>query len=368
MKVTLKYLLAISLFLCFTACVSPSGNEINSPNKTENIVAKNVIFMIGDGMSYAQIQAAETALNKRLVMSSMPVTGNITTHSADKLITDSGAGGTALATGHKTNNGMIGMLADSTAVESLLEVFADAGKKTGIVVSCGITHATPASFVAKDISRNNYDAIAADIADSEKLHYFIAGGRNHFQKRVDSANLLIEMQEKGWQFYDNIEAVDLQNDRFGVFVANDHPGSAVDGRGDMLPKGAKLLMEKMSTNPQGFFLMIEGSQIDWAGHDNDSAYLVEEMKDFDAAVAEVLSFAKNDGETLVIITADHETGGLTLVRGANKDYGKVRFNFSTGSHTSVTVPVYSFGPGAELFSGAFDNTDIFGKALQAAGL
>ncbi len=102
MKVTLKYLLAISLFLCFTACVSPpSGNEINSPNKTENIVAKNVIFMIGDGMSYAQIQAAETALNKRLVMSSMPVTGNITTHSADKLITDSGAGGTALATGQK---------------------------------------------------------------------------------------------------------------------------------------------------------------------------------------------------------------------------------------------------------------------------
>ncbi len=88
------------------------------------------------------------------------------------------------------------------------------------------------------------------------------------------------MQEKGWHFYDNIEAVDLQNDRFGVFVANDHPGSAIGGRGDMLPKGAKLLMEKMSTNPQGYFLMIEGSQIDWAGHDNDSAYLVEEMKDF----------------------------------------------------------------------------------------
>ena len=367
MKITLNYLLAISLFLSFTACVSPSGNEKNSPTKNENIVAKNVIFMIGDGMSYAQIQAAETALNKRLVMSSMPITGNITTHSADKLITDSGAAGTALATGQKTLNGMISMRPDSTAIESLLEVFADAGKKTGMVVSCGITHATPASFVAKDVSRNNYEAIAADIADSEKLHYFIGGGRDHFQKREDGADLLVAMQEKGWQIYDNIEAVDPQSERFGVFVANGHPGSVAD-RGDMLPKGTKLLLEKMSANPQGFFLMIEGSQIDWAGHDNDSAYLVQEMADFDATVAEVLAFAQKDGETLVIVTADHETGGLTLVRGANKDYGKVRFNFSTGNHTSLTVPVYAYGPGAERFSGAYDNTDIFGKALQAAGL
>ncbi|MBZ0241762.1 MAG: alkaline phosphatase, partial [Bacteroidales bacterium] len=154
MKNGLNYLLAISLFISFSACVSPSGNEKNSTTKNDNVVAKNIIFMIGDGMSYAQIQGTETALKKRLVMSSMPVTGNITTYSADKLITDSGAGGTALATGQKTNNGMIGMRADSTVVESLLEIFADAGKRTGLVVSCGITHATPASFVAKDISRS----------------------------------------------------------------------------------------------------------------------------------------------------------------------------------------------------------------------
>lgn len=368
MKVTINFLLAISLFLSFTACVSPSGNEKNSLTKTEKIVAKNVIFMIGDGMSYAQIQAAETALNKRLVMSSMPVTGNATTYSADKLITDSGAGGTALATGHKTNNGLIGMGADSTAVESLLEVFADAGKKTGLVVSCGITHATPASFVAKNINRNNYEEIAVNFADSDKLHYFVGGGRDHFQKRKDGIDLLAKMQEKGWNFYENTESVDTQSERFGVFVADGHPGSAADGRGDLLPNGTKLLMEKMSTNPQGFFLMIEGSQIDWAGHDNDSAYLVQEMADFDATVAEVLAFAQKDGETLVIITADHETGGLTLVRGANKDYGKVRFNFSSGNHTSLSVPVYAYGPGAERFSGAYDNTDIFGKVLQAAGL
>jgi len=368
MKTTLNYLLALGLFLSFTACVSPSGNEKNSTAKNENVVAKNIIFMIGDGMSYAQIQAAETALNKRLVMSSMPVTGNVTTYSADKLITDSGAGGTALATGQKTNNGMIGMRADSTAVESLLEIFADAGKKTGIVVSCGITHATPAAFVAKDISRSNYEAIAADIADSEKLHYFVGGGRDHFQKREDSVDLLSKMKEKGWQFFDNLNEIDAQSDRFGVFVADEHPGSAADGRGDMLPKGTALLLEKMSANPQGFFLMVEGSQIDWAGHNNDSAYLVQEMADFDATVAEVLAFAQNDGETLVVITADHETGGLTLVRGANKDYNKVRFHFSTGNHTSLSVPVYAYGPGAELFSGAYDNTDIFGKVLQAAGL
>jgi alkaline phosphatase len=250
----------------------------------------------------------------------------------------------------------------------MLELFADAGKKTGIVVSCGITHATPASFVAKEVNRNNYEAIAADFAESEKLHYFVGGGRDHFQKREDGIDLLAQMKEKGWQFFDTLSDIDAQSDRFGVFVADGHPGSAADGRGDMLPKGTALLLEKMSTHPQGFFLMVEGSQIDWAGHDNDSAYLVQEMADFDATVAEVLAFAQKDGETLVIITADHETGGLTLVRGTNKDYGKVRFNFSTGNHTSVTVPVYAYGPGAERFTGAYDNTDIFRKTLQAAGL
>lgn len=366
MKSTFSYLLALSLFLSFTACVSPSANEKENAAKNRT-VAKNVIFMIGDGMSYPQIQAAETALNKRLVMSSMPVTGNVTTYSADKLITDSGASGTALATGQKTNTGMIGMRADSTAVESLLEIFADAGKKTGLVVSCVITHATPAAFVAKNINRNNYEAIAVDFAETDKLHHFVGGGRDHFQKRKDSVDLLAKMQEKGWYFFDNMEAVTPQIERFGVFVADGHPASMIDGRGDMLPKGTALLLETMSAYPQGFFLMVEGSQIDWAGHDNDSAYLVQEMADFDATVAEVLAFAQKNGETLVIITADHETGGLTLVRGANKDYAKVRFNFSTGSHTSLSVPVYAYGPGAELFSGAYDNTDIFEKVLQAAG-
>ncbi|MDA3943489.1 MAG: alkaline phosphatase [Bacteroidetes bacterium] len=365
MKKLILVFLGFNFLFSFSACVT--SNDEGHVADNQNVVAKNVILLIGDGMSYAQIQAAETILNKQLAMQSMPFTGNSTTYSADKLITDSGAAGTAIATGHKTNNGMIGMNADSTAVVSMLEMFADAGKKTAIAVSCGITHATPAAFVAKNINRNDYEAIAADFAATDKLDYFVGGGRNHFQKREDGQDLLSGMQENGWQFFDELTAVVPTSTKFGVFVADKHPASVLEGRGDLLPKATALLIKQMSAHENGFFLMIEGSQIDWAGHENDSAYLINEMADFDAAVLEALQFAKKDGETLVVVTSDHETGGLTLVNGPNKDYTRIRLHYSSGNHTSVSVPVFAYGPGAEYFTGVYDNIDIIDKVMKASG-
>ncbi len=359
--------LSLSFFLILNSCSTPATDNQDADNTSKS--AKNIIFMIGDGMSYAQIEGTENAIGKQLEMRKMPVSGTITTHSADKLITDSGAGGTALATGFKTNNGMIGMKADSTAVPSMLELFSNEGKQTAIVVSCGITHATPATFVAKDINRNNYEAIAKDFAESENLNYFIGGARKHFVDRKDNINLLDEMTAKGWQFFDKLETAQFHTSaKAAIFIADEHPIAVKDGRPDFLAKGTAKLMETMSKQAEnGFFMMVEGSQIDWAGHANDSAYLVTEMIDFDNAVKAALEFAQKDGETLIVVTADHETGGLTIIDGVEKDYSKVRFNFSTGNHTSVTVPVFAYGPGSEYFTGMYDNTEIIKKIFKASG-
>ncbi len=359
---------AVAFILLFTACHQHT-HESTTPDSQAKI-AKNVIFLIGDGMSYAQIEGTENALNKQLEMRKLPVSGTITTHSADKRITDSGAGGTALATGYKTNNGMIGMKADSVAVPSILEILAKAGKQTALIVSCGITHATPASFVAKDINRNNYEAIAMDFADTDKLDYFIGGARKHFEKRADGLNLIEKMESNGWQFFDDLKSVSFDNaEKAAVFVAEEHPESIINGRSNYLSTGTAQLLETLSKkSDSGFFMMVEGSQIDWAGHANDSAYLVTEMIDFDNAVKAAYDFAKKDGETLVIVTADHETGGLTIINGAENDYSSVRFNYSTGNHTSVTVPVFAYGPGADYFTGMYDNTDIITKILKASGM
>ncbi len=361
------FFLSLSFLFILSSCSTPATENQQAENTPKP--AKNIIFMIGDGMSYAQIEGTENAIGKQLEMRKLPVSGTITTHSADKRITDSGAGGTALATGFKTNNGMIGMKADSTAVPSMLEIFAEEGKQTALVVSCGITHATPASFVAKDINRNNYEAIAKDFAESEKLNYFIGGARKHFIDREDKKNLLDEMTARGWQFFDALENAKFNASKnAALFMADEHPVAVKDGRSDYLAKGTAKLLETMSAQAEkGFFMMVEGSQIDWAGHANDSAYLVTEMIDFDNAVKAAIEFAKKDGETLVVVTADHETGGLTIINGVEKEYSTVRFNFSTGNHSAVTVPVFAYGPGSEYFTGMYDNTEVIKKILKASG-
>jgi alkaline phosphatase len=360
-------ILNFSFLFVLSSCSTHSADNQYEENTSKPV--KNIIFMIGDGMSYAQIEGTENAIGKQLEMRKFPVSGTITTHAADKRITDSGAGGTALATGFKSNNGMIGMKADSTAVPSMLELFAEEGKQTAIVVSCGITHATPACFVAKDINRNNYEAIAKDFAESDKLNYFIGGARKHFVDREDSKNLLEEMTAKGWQFFDDLENAQFNaSANAALFMADEHPVAVKDGRSDFLAKGTAKLLETMSMQADnGFFMMVEGSQIDWAGHANDSAYLVTEMIDFDNAVKAAVDFAEKDGETLVVVTADHETGGLTIINGVEKDYSSVRFNFSTVNHSAVAVPVFAYGPGSEYFTGMYDNTDIIGKIMKAAG-
>lgn len=319
--------------------------------------------MIGDGMGISQISAAMITMESSTAFERFPYSGFVKTQSKSNKITDSAAAGTAIATGNKTNNGMIGMNSDSIPVPSLLEILYDKGMKTGIVVSCYVTHATPASFIAKNINRSNYYEIAYDFAKTDKLNLLMGGGRKYFDNRKDSYNLIDTMNAKGWCYYESLEDVDSNEDKILVLADNKHL-PAYPERGDFLPRATEIALQNLNkNNEKGFFLMIEGSQIDFAGHDNDSIYLVNELKDFNNTINIALDFAKNNPNTLVLVTADHETGGLTIMD-PNEKYTDTYFHFSTGSHTPALVPIFSYGPGADKFSGIMDNTEIMRRILD----
>ncbi len=324
---------------------------------------KNVIFLIGDGMGLAQTHAGMVKSKKPLALESLKHIGLVRTYSANNFTTDSGAGGTALATGVKTKNGMIGMNPDSVAVESILHQSEKNNLATGIVSACAVTHATPASFVAHQINRNMYEAIAADFLKTD-IDVFIGGGKQHFVNRTsDDRNLVSELKSKNYKVVDSMsELKQLNGGKVAGLLYEEHP-PAMPERGNFLPEATNVAIQLLSKNRKGFFLMVEGSQIDWAGHANDAERIANEVIDFDKAVQEALDFAKEDGNTLVVITADHETGGMTLP-GGNIQNHEYKAMFSTKGHSGVLVPVYAFGPGAEEFTGFMENTIFKGKFAE----
>jgi len=339
------------------------------PAEAQTKVAKprNIILLIGDGMGVSQIYAGYTVSRGVLNLNQFKSIGFISTHSATDYITDSGAGGTALATGKKTYNGAIGVDADTIPVASILELAEDRNMSTGLVSTSAITHATPASFIAHQASRNNYEQIAADFLKTD-IDVFIGGGYNHFAKRSDQVNLLNELRSKGYQVVTRSDSVPLiTRGKLAALTAPEHHPSILQGRGNMLPEATSTAIRLLSQNRKGFFLMVEGSQIDWGGHANNADYVVSEMLDFDAAIGKALEFAMADGNTLVIVTADHETGGMSLV-GGDLSNGSLTAKFTSADHTGVMVPVFAWGPGASSFQGIQDNTDIFEKMSQLLGL
>ena len=328
--------------------------------------AVNVIYMIGDGMALPQVYAAMLASGEEMTFSQFPYIGVVDTHSASNDITDSAAGGTALASDYKTKNGMVGMNPDSIPVQTVLEFMKEQGKETGIVVSCYVTHATPATFYAKVPKRSHYEDIAMQLAETDNVNLIIGGGRKHFTQRKDSLDLVQEMVEKyGWTVYDTLAYIDTTCKKYAVLANDDHMPKAAE-RGDFLPRAVETALQTLDGAENGFFLMVEGSQIDFACHGNDSTWMMDEMMDFDAAIKVALNYAKEKGNTLVVVTADHETGGLTLPD-PNGKYTNVVFNYSSWSHTCLPVMVYAYGPGAEKFTGWMQNNDLKGKILEACG-
>lgn len=332
-------------------------DEITFSDKPENI-----IILIGDGMGVAQVFMGITANKGMLNIVNMKDIGFSKTQSADNYITDSAAGGTAIACGVKTNNHHIGVDAEGKKVRSILEYAEENGKATGLVSTSAITHATPASFVAHTPDRGEYEKIAKQLVKSD-VDVFIGGGYDFFANRSDERDLIKKLKNKGYNMYTCLDSVPENIEgKLGVLTAPKH-NPPLPKRGNLLTDATEeaiKVLDKDSEN--GFFLMIEGSQIDWASHQNDVAYITREMLDFDKAIGVALEYAAKHKNTLVIVTADHETGGLSDL-GTDVNSGKVKGGFSTGGHTGVMVPVFAFGPGAELFRGIYENTEIFDKML-----
>jgi len=361
----LSLLLAAGTGMAYAQNYEMQTYVMQHPYKVEKLNApkgkkvKNVILMIGDGMSLMDVYAGWVANRGQLWLNNAQYTGLSETQCANKLITDSGAGGTALATGHKTNYHSVGVDTQGKPLESLITLAKRKGKDAGMAVTCRLWDATPADFCCHNIDRENEQDLVADYVDSN-VDYVFGGGAKYFTSRDDGRNIFNELAAKGYHISKTWE--DLQNwNTSRVFcVPYEVDTPLPDERGDLLARATIKGMNLMNKNKNGFFMMVEGSQLDDYGHFNQLDMLMKELHDFDRTVGEVMKWAAKDGQTLVVVTADHETGGLTL-HGGSIEEGRIEAKFASNGHTGVMVPVYAFGPGAEQFSGFMDNTEIFWK-------
>lgn len=356
-------------------CVHSANAQYNMPTQTftyehpyavEKLQApkgkkvKNVILMIGDGMSLMHVYTAWAANRGKLWLENAQATGLSKTWAVKKLVTDSGSGGTSLATGVKTVYHAVGVDPEGKPLTSLVDVAKELGKDAGMAVTCRLWDATPCDFCCHNIDRDKEEELVGDYPTSG-VDFVFGGGAQKFTNRKDGRDIFKELQKKGYHIsrtLDDFFAYDKNSRIFAVPYDKDTP--LPDERGDLLARASLKGINLMNQNKNGFFMMIEGSQLDDYGHFNQLDLLMKETLDFDQTVGEVMKWAAKDGETLVVVTADHETGGLTLVNG-NKEEGRVECCFSSKDHTGAMVPVYAFGPGAENFTGIFENTDVFKK-------
>ena len=320
---------------------------------------KNVILLIGDGMGLTQVYAGYTANKGQLNLYNMPVQGFSITKASDSYITDSAAGATAMATGYKTNNRYIGMDPNGKSLESITAYLSKRNFQTAIISSGNATDATPASFYAHQLDRSYNEAIALDFL-SNPSNILIGGGLAEFTRRKDGQNLAQELEQKGYTFLNDFTSLNTINTDHFVVLDDTSVVSKKEGRGDFLAKAFIKTIKTFTTSKKPFFIIEEGAQIDYGGHKNEMDYVVREMLDFDQLVGLAIEFADKNQETLVVVTADHETGGLSIIDG-DVEKGYVHGNFSTNDHTAVNVPVFAYGPGAENFQGVYQNTEIYTK-------
>ena len=351
---------------------------------------KNIILLISDGMSLTQVSTyrlLKGGPNERIAVDKFPVSGIVLTHSKNAIVTDSASSATAFSTGRKTNNGALGLDEDNKILENFTEIIDRHGYVSSLISTSEITHATPAAYASHVDLRWKTDEISLQMMDSNVMT-ILGGGRHFFLpedlggKRSDGLNLLEQMESSRMVMTEKKELDSFDHSDLGKVVGlfadealrdKEKPENHV-----FEPSSSEMLnfainrSEKFNENGcKGFFIMLEGSQVDWAGHANDLNYLKREMQDFDEAVELALNYATQNPDTLVIATADHETGGLLIESSSPTDYTapEVKFSFNTGigygSHTGVPVPVYAYGPGSENFTGTLDNTDIFYAMLEA---
>lgn len=344
----------------------------------EGDTVRNLIYMIGDGMGLAHVtmlQIAEGYDNPVSFMRAENV-ALIKSYSRNNRVTDSAAAGTALATGHKTNNSMLGVLPDSTAVESMMAKAVRRGMATGLVVTSYLNHATPGAFYAHQAYRRTLDPIVEQFVESG-IDVAFGGGKRYFTvRRADGTTPVDRLRAKGYRVIDTLAAADtIASGKVVGLFAPKHLPYVHKGRGDYLPravgKALEILANDAGERNEGFMLMVEGSMIDYVSHSNDSQGILAEMRDFDRAVRVAMEFVDAHPGTLLVVTSDHETGGLTLPSG-NADFTQsesgVLYKYGTESHTAVMLPVYLYGAGAERINGIMENSDLANRLMAILGL
>jgi alkaline phosphatase len=366
-------------------CSSDTLEPVPSTNTT------NIILFIGDGMGNAHRLAARWATvgeTGMLSMDDMSINGWTKTGSADNPVTDSAAAATAVSTGAKTNNGVIGMDADLNIVFTILEEARSRGKKVGLVTTTQVTHATPAAFAAHIRNRNLMTDIAEQILNAE-VDVILGGGEDEFLpsteigcfpeagERNDGRNLIDEATALGYTYvcepadFSTVDAVSTFR-LLGLFADEGMPRPFSPSLAEMTQKAIDIL----SKSSKGFFLMVEGGQIDWASHSNEADNAISDTIELDKAVKVAKDYVLVDNNTLVIVTADHETGGMSVSlssRGAPAEDGpfgmpsgkEFYVNWSTTSHTASDVPVTALGPSSDMLTGTHENTYIFDVMLSA---
>ena len=382
MRKTSLFSVAMLALVLATSCCNNSEPKV-----------KNVIYLIGDGMGFGAVTSLLLSEDEMTGFEQASVIGLSETCSANNYVTDSAAGGTALATGTRTNNGFVGADPEGNQLTSVLRKAQAMGKKTGIVVNTTLTEATPAAFYAGVTSRKMVFDIAKQFTESN-VDVAIGGGLDHFIARPDSLDLTATLIEKGYDVFLNWETVlGTDSEKFvGILPLYDlhrreeNNGTASAAEGQEVCLAAQLAslnedvnathlseptvyLEKATVkaldilsrnNKDGFFLMIESAIIDGYGHNNDSDGMIVEMKEFNRTLQNMIDYVNNNPETLLVVTADHETGGTGVYYNGHKpgNEGPVKLNFSTSGHTGTVVPVFAFGAGAQEFGCLMKNTDI----------
>ena len=373
MYIFLKISFAFTFLLLLIGCKSNTSISYDLDEKSKDFqdYPTNIILLIGDGMGLTQISAAMYSNNNRLALAKFPVIGFHKSHAANELITDSAAGGTAIACGIKTNNGNIGTDENGLPTLSILEELDSMNFSTGMIVTSTIVHATPAAFAAHRARREMYEEIALDYLNAN-VDLLIGGGRQYFQNReMDDRDLINEFENKGYvvmdQLYTTMNKIKWPLDKNLLYFTADKQPLTVSGGRDYLSfavrQGVQYLEQKSN---KGFFLLVEGSQIDWMNHANDGRGVVMETLDFDRAIWEAIQYANKKGNTLVLVTADHESGGMSIE--ADSRMNKLKYGFTTNGHTAAMIPVFAYGPGSSLFRGIYENTSIYHKMRAVLGL
>ncbi|KJD32051.1 alkaline phosphatase [Tamlana nanhaiensis] len=368
----IKKISAAALSLAILSCSNKKQIE-KSTVKTETPEPLNIIFMVGDGMGLPQVSTAFYFGDDTPNFEQFNTLGLIKTSSTSHTITDSAAGATAFSTGEKTYKRAIGVSKDSVALPTIAEQLKLEGYQTGLISLTSITHATPAAYYAHVVDRDMHEDIAEFLVKSD-VDFFAGGGLKFFNKREDKQDLYAALQEKGFKL-DSVKLSEVDTTKKnGYLLASEGLPSKIDGRGSFLQDATNLGLRYFEAQKAPFFLMIEGSYIDWGGHAMNDEMLIQEVADFDKTIGEVLKFVDKHPNTLLVVTADHETGGASIGKFYDVDEAtgkktenpeKVKVYFNYDQHSGDLIPVFAKGAGEENFAGIYQNNDIYHKMMLA---